>query len=232
MFCTRIPGNAGHQTHLVACDVFCAVCLPRRALTQVNSSCWGSRVVELNGTFVMAVSESVGGCDLGTWRSNMQIAIATSSTPIGPFKKVGVAVPAWATNPALFVPPSGELVVATCGAGYECAPGATAWSTPNGSCHSGAKCPCVGPPAGSCHYQQNTTDAIGHLHATKAVRRCQDILVHPSPTRAHKHTRIHPPPTHTRTHSLLHARHRVHRPNTWSVRDPHGSSHGQLSTSH
>ena len=81
-----------------------------------------------DGTYRMAVNEYQFGCGLGTWRSNSQIAWASSPDPIGPFKKLGVAVPAWATNPAVFFTPDGYFVTVTCGAGDPCSPGAS--STP------------------------------------------------------------------------------------------------------
>lgn len=65
-----------------------------------NSSSWGARVLPLpavaggaGGGYVMAVAEAAYGCDfLGTWRSNSQTAIAVAVTPVGPFRKLGVAV--------------------------------------------------------------------------------------------------------------------------------------------
>jgi hypothetical protein len=93
-----------------------------------NSSSWGARVLPAPPSssaagYVMAVAEGAYGCDfLATWRGNSQTALAVSDTPVGPFRKLGVAVPPWSTNPALFIPPSGELVITTCGAGYPCAP--------------------------------------------------------------------------------------------------------------
>ena len=68
-----------------------------------NSSSWGARVIpNKSGGYIMAVAEGAFGCDfLATWRSNSQTAIAVADTPLGPFKKLGVAVAPWSTNPAL-----------------------------------------------------------------------------------------------------------------------------------
>jgi len=133
----------------------------------VNSSTWGARVLRTpDGSYRMAVNEYVYGCGLNTWRSNSQIAWTTSSTPMGPFTKLGVAVDAWATNPTVFaVPATGELVVVTCGDGYPCALGAA--STPSNNtptCNNGMRCACVGPPAGSCHYVQPSANATSVFH--------------------------------------------------------------------
>ena len=118
----------------------------------------------------MAVAEGAFGCDfLATWRSNSQTAIAVADTPVGPFKKLGVAVEPWSTNPALFESHSGELILTTCGAGYTCALGAVSPALANGTCSNSQRCPCVGPPAGSCHYQQNSSNATAHFHVASSI---------------------------------------------------------------
>ena len=72
-----------------------------------NSSAWGARVLPAtSGGYIMAVAEGAYGCDfLATWRSNSQTALAVADSPTGPFRKLGVAVPPWSTNPALFLAP-------------------------------------------------------------------------------------------------------------------------------
>ena len=136
----------------------------------VNSSTWGARVLRAadGSGFRMAVNEYAFGCGLNTWRSNSQIAWATAATPLGPFRKLGVAVPFWATNPTVFATPSGGLAIVTCGGGSVCAIGAA--STPSNNtpeCNNGVQCPCVGPPPGRCHYVQPSANATNVFHVAE-----------------------------------------------------------------
>jgi len=132
----------------------------------VNSSTWGARVLRAaDGSFRMAVNEYAFGCGLSTWRSNSQIAWATSASPLGPFHKLGLAVPPWATNPTVFQAPAGELVIVTCGGGSECALGAASTISNNTpACNNGSPCACVGPPPGRCHYVQPSANATNVFH--------------------------------------------------------------------
>ena len=127
-----------------------------------ESSSWGGQVtLGSDGKYYMAVSEFAFGCDVNQWRANSQVAFARADTPIGPFQKLGTAVPAWAHNAAILnigtsggvASGHGDLVIVTCGRGYECSPGAAAVSAP-GNCDKskpkGKTCPCVAPPAGHC----------------------------------------------------------------------------------
>jgi hypothetical protein len=56
-------------------------------------------------------------CDLGQWSTNSQVVAAVASTPVGPFVRQGVAVPAWSHNPAVIQAPDGTLVIYTLGSG-------------------------------------------------------------------------------------------------------------------
>jgi hypothetical protein len=175
------------------------------------SSSWGGQVTAgSDGKYYMAVSEFAFGCDVNQWRSNsqvrcmpclltsshqtasvgatgdvtMQVAFAQAATPVGPFKKLGVAVPAWAHNAAVLnISPDGgvesgkgDLIIVTCGRGYECTPGASAVSAP-GNCDKsqpkGKACPCVAPPAGHCHTHiapkgSNATATFHYARSLKA----------------------------------------------------------------
>ena len=170
---------------ITSCGPGCAYhgdTLPGKNVTE--SSSWGGQVtVGSDGKYYMAVSEFAYGCDVGTWRSNSQVAFAQADTPVGPFKKLGLAVPAWAHNAALLnIAPSGgvpsgkgDLVIVTCGRGYECTPGAGAVSAP-GNCDKsqpkGQACPCVAPPAGHCHtpIQPKGSDATATFHHASSLQ--------------------------------------------------------------
>ena len=170
---------------ITSCGPGCAYhgdTLPGHNVTE--SSSWGGQVtLGADGKYYMAVSEFAYGCDVGTWRSNSQVAFAQADTPVGPFKKLGVAVPTWAHNAALInIAPSGgvpsgtgDLVIVTCGRGYECTPGAAAVSAP-GNCDKskpkGKACPCVAPPAGHCHtpIQPKGSDASATFHHASSLQ--------------------------------------------------------------
>ena len=138
-----------------------------------NSSSWGARVLPSPaGTgYIMVVAEGAYGCDfLSTWRSNSQTAFAVSDTAMGPFRKLGLAVPSWSTCPTLFLPPSGELVITGMGAGYPCAPGALSPALANGTCTNQERCPgCIAIGRKHCHYPQNSTNATAHFHVASSL---------------------------------------------------------------
>jgi len=180
-------GVGGACTSLVALPAPISACGPACAFhgnttdvsgRPVNSSTWGARVVRAaDGSFRMAVNEYAFGCGLSTWRSNSQIAWAAAATPLGPFRKLGVAVPYWATNPTVFSTPAGGLAIVTCGGGSVCAIGAA--STPSNNtpeCDNGAPCPCVGPPPGRCHYVQPSANATNVFHVAPDLATADSVF--------------------------------------------------------
>jgi hypothetical protein len=105
-----------------------------------QNTSWGGQVVQnpVDKLFYMAVSEFSGGCGLSTWRCNSQVALARSHTPIGPYKKLGVAVNSWAHNAAIVALPDGGMAIFSLGDGYSCAPGSLGMPTTN--CTDGGHC--------------------------------------------------------------------------------------------
>lgn len=56
----------------------------------------------------MFASEFLGGCGISSWLTNSQIVHAKSKQPEGPYKRVGVAIGAFAHNPAIAKGPDGR----------------------------------------------------------------------------------------------------------------------------
>ena len=101
-----------------ACGKACAY----HAMDRRNTS-WGGSVVQAEDgggggrTYVMAAAEMEGGCTLGQWQTNSQVALATAQTPLGPYRKVGVAVGPWSHNPQLVRGADGTWLIFTLGNG-------------------------------------------------------------------------------------------------------------------
>ena len=95
-----------------SCGKACAY----HAMAQQNTS-WGGSVLHHNGTYFMAAAEMEGGCTLGQWQTNSQVALAVSSTPLAPYSKLSVAVPPWSHNPQLAQHTDGTFLIYTLGNG-------------------------------------------------------------------------------------------------------------------
>lgn len=82
-----------------------------------NWSRWGGSVVDDgNGTHHMFAAEMAFECGLNVWTSKSQVLHAVSHTgPLGPFKRVGLAIPTEAHNPVLSRAADGTWLIWTCG---------------------------------------------------------------------------------------------------------------------
>ena len=82
-----------------------------------GNTSWGGAVLPVGSGFVMAAAEMEGSCGLGQWQTNSQVALATASSPLGPYTKTRVAVAPWSHNPALVLASDGTYVIFTLGNG-------------------------------------------------------------------------------------------------------------------
>ena len=83
-----------------------------------NWSRWGGSVVKDDtGTLHMFAAEMAFECGLGVWTAKSQVlhATSTSGNPLGPFERVGVAIPTEAHNPVLSRAVDGTWLIWTCG---------------------------------------------------------------------------------------------------------------------
>ena len=74
-------------------------------------------VIGDDGKFYMAAAEMYGGCDLGAWTTNSQVALAVSDNPLGPYTKYATAVPPWSHNPEIVRHTDGTYLIFTLGDG-------------------------------------------------------------------------------------------------------------------
>ena len=128
--------------------------------TDESWTSWGGQVVRnpKDHQYYMAVSEFANGCTLSTWRCNSQVALARSSTPLGPFKKLGVAVEPWAHNAAIVALPDGGMAIFSLGDGYQCCPASLGPITTN--CTAG----CSGCPKGPPDLAATASEQTFRLH--------------------------------------------------------------------
>ncbi len=69
---------------------------------QQGTSSWGGSVIKgADNRYHMFASEFANHCGLMSWGSNSYIVHAVSESPAGPYRRLGVAVPGWAHNPAV-----------------------------------------------------------------------------------------------------------------------------------
>jgi hypothetical protein len=65
-----------------------------------NISSWGGNAVQDDdGVWHLFVANMANGCGMRRWTSNSFVTHAVSSTPVGPYKRQGVALPVFAHNP-------------------------------------------------------------------------------------------------------------------------------------
>jgi hypothetical protein len=84
---------------------------------QVSTTWGGSVHLAADGTYYMYVAEMGLNCSLDNWYTNSQVAVATSTTPLGPYKRVSTVVGIWAHNPEVIQVPDGTYVLYTLGNG-------------------------------------------------------------------------------------------------------------------
>ena len=88
-----------------------------------NWTRWGGSVVhdvDGDGMYHMFAAEMAEGCTLGVWTFKSQVMHATSSSAMGPFTRVGIAIPYEAHNPVVTRDPSdGTWLIWTCGCPYK-----------------------------------------------------------------------------------------------------------------
>eukprot|EP00039_Didymoeca_costata_P004845 m.76552 g.76552 ORF g.76552 m.76552 type:complete len:395 (-) comp12563_c0_seq6:24-1208(-) len=88
-------------------------------LTGLNPpvSSWGANIFsDAKNIWHMYASEFENHCDISHWSPNSHVIHATSSTgPLGPYSKVGEAVPAFAHNPKVVQAPDGTWLMYTIG---------------------------------------------------------------------------------------------------------------------
>eukprot|EP01043_Picozoa_sp_COSAG02_P001905 COSAG02_NODE_42_length_46522_cov_109.704478_18_plen_197_part_00 len=80
-----------------------------------NWTRWGSSVVEYAGQYHLFSAEMADGCPLPVWGSKSTVIHSVSSSPTGPFRRLGLAVPAEAHNPVLSRATDGTWLLWTCG---------------------------------------------------------------------------------------------------------------------
>jgi len=64
-----------------------------------NVTAWGGLPVLSGSTYHLYVTEITNGCGLCMWGKNSHVIHATSNNLLGPYTKVGEALPIWAHNP-------------------------------------------------------------------------------------------------------------------------------------
>lgn len=72
-----------------------------------GTTTWGGSILaDPEHGFVMFVAKMVNKCPLGSWKTNSEVVVATSTDPVGPYTEAGSTVaPPWAHNPqAIHVP--------------------------------------------------------------------------------------------------------------------------------
>ena len=72
-----------------------------------RSYSWGASVqlAAEDGLYYMWVAEMVNHCTISNWRTNSDVQLARSSSPLGPFVKVADIIAPWAHNPQTIVTP-------------------------------------------------------------------------------------------------------------------------------
>lgn len=80
-----------------------------------NISSWGGGVVKVKGEdkYHMYVCVMTLSCGIGSWFTNSAVVHAVSSSPLGPFTKVGsgLTFPPFSTNPTVALGPKNEAVL-------------------------------------------------------------------------------------------------------------------------
>eukprot|EP01063_Lacrimia_lanifica_P028794 TRINITY_DN4273_c1_g1_i5.p1 TRINITY_DN4273_c1_g1~~TRINITY_DN4273_c1_g1_i5.p1 ORF type:complete len:430 (+),score=102.83 TRINITY_DN4273_c1_g1_i5:48-1337(+) len=85
-----------------------------------NSVSWGGSVIQTeNGTWAMYAAEMMNNCQLSTWQTNSQVALATSDSPTSQFTFTSVVVDPWAHNPEVLRAQDGTYVLYTLGEGVQ-----------------------------------------------------------------------------------------------------------------
>jgi|EP01046_Picozoa_sp_COSAG06_P036833 hypothetical protein len=88
-----------------------------------NWTRWGSSVAEEGGQYHLFSAEMADECPLSVWGSKSTVIHSVSSSPTGPFRRLGIAIPAEAHNPVLSRDPvDGTWLLWTCGCPNPTAP--------------------------------------------------------------------------------------------------------------
>ena len=69
-------------------------------------SSWGGNIVYADNLYHLFVAEMENNCTLNEWETNSACIHAISDSPLGPFTKIGVAVPVWCHNPQILTLPN------------------------------------------------------------------------------------------------------------------------------
>lgn len=92
-----------------------AAVLQSAVLPVGNTTRWGGSIAEEGGKYHLFSAEMADGCTLGVWTFKSTVVHSVSSSPTGPFARVGVAIPAEAHNPVISQATDGTWLIWTCG---------------------------------------------------------------------------------------------------------------------
>ena len=86
-----------------------------------NWTSWGVSVsaAAATGGFVGYAAEMAFECSLSAWTKGSQVVRVVGSTPLGPFNRTDIIVPAWSHNPEAIHTSDGKTIIFTLGDGWE-----------------------------------------------------------------------------------------------------------------
>jgi hypothetical protein len=121
-----------------------------------TTTSWGGSVVKAeDGLYHMFAAEMLNSCGMTTWSTNSIIRHGVSSSPVGPFSRKEVVMPAFAHNPTAIRAPDGTYLIYHIGCG-DGGPGYAPCTDCAGG-YSGKQCPGPGEQNGCT---RNTTNIL------------------------------------------------------------------------
>jgi hypothetical protein len=80
-----------------------------------NATRWGGTIAEDGGQYHLFSAEMASNCTLGVWTYKSTVVHSVSTSPTGPFERIGVAISAEAHNPVISRAVDGTWLIWTCG---------------------------------------------------------------------------------------------------------------------
>eukprot|EP00041_Stephanoeca_diplocostata_P005948 m.71682 g.71682 ORF g.71682 m.71682 type:complete len:549 (+) comp16090_c0_seq1:181-1827(+) len=161
------------------------------------TSTWGGNILTVDDgkTYHMWIAEmkpngtggdpGAGSCGLTSWQSNSQVTHVVASSPLGPYKRMEVAVPVWTHNPIVRTMPDGTLVMYHIGDGSTAKPATYCAANATSKCGTQSWDPCVVPspcdkisiPGWTCH---PSTCSSGETSSSEQYDDCGSDLGEPT----------------------------------------------------